>query len=462
MIQSIKHRGVYFHDVSIPGEQRADMAAPAHTNGIQVSQNRFMLFIAMLKFRGVDDTTSAIWQLRRDSFDGPVIKEGVLAKSVDDWFPPELNGRYRCVRQYGHPTAFGVPKGAMIRGRRVPHENVFAVKWRKVGRVFVPQGGYLMWDTEPHEVRKATQCVEWMQFRLTEDENDIEVIEEVRQLRQVGYEAGPNVCPHPGPMNQSFVNAVPLNGDASEWVDVNTIHLQAEGSSRTDISALKGSQIAALRYRFCPSKRRYEYIQTGPLLGTGVFEGSIAPYCGGFVIAARREKGGPGVAWARVGDPFGDSPAPPAPPVMTIPDDVRSLAAPLSIYRGADGVVRLFTGDATLSPYKSNRDPIFLWDIDPDAGFRASNRMQIYSPRENGNPIPHEHEPLADMVKLLPHAGGRTQKLIHRTRTCAMAVKEADYSSRIRPMTDGDFRGTGMYHADVNYTEDLPGTWSWS
>src|SRR5690606_31154349 len=123
---------------------------------------------------GTDDNTSAIWQLRKDGFDGPIIKEGMLVQSVDDWYPPQLQGRHRCVRQYGHPTAFGVPKGALIGGKRVPHENVFAVKWRKCGRVFVPEGGYIMWQTEPPEVRAATQCVEWTQFRLTDDENDIE------------------------------------------------------------------------------------------------------------------------------------------------------------------------------------------------------------------------------------------------------------------------------------------------
>ena len=63
------------------------------------------------------------------------------------------------------------------------------------------------------------------------------------------------------------------------------------------------------------------------------------------------------------------------------------------------------------------------------------------------------------MIKLLPHTGGATQTLIHRVRTCAMAVKEADYPSRIRPLTEGDFMGTAIYHARVEYTESYPGMW---
>lgn len=453
MIDRIEHLGKLVDDTTIPGERRADRVAPAHTNGYQLSKNRFILFVSMLQFRGTDDNTSAVWQLRKDGYDGPIVKEGVLVKSIDDWYPPELNGRYRCVRQYGHPTIFGVPKGARINGKRVPHENVFAVKWRKCGRVFVPEGGYIMWQTEPPEVRTATQCVEWTQFRLTDDGNDIEFIQDIRQLRQVGYETGPNVCSHPGPMNQSFVNAVPLNDDASEWADVNTIALHQDGAAREGDASDKGSRVAALRYRFNRDKRCYEYVQTGPLLGSHLFEGSIAPWKDGFVIAARQGKKAIGAAWMRVNDPFSDAPE------MTVPEDVR-CAAPLAIYRAADGVIRLCTGDGTVSPYKSNRDPIYLWDIDPDQCFKATDRHRIYSPREDGNPIPVEHGPLADMIKLLPHTGGRVQKLIHRVRTCAMAVKEADYPSRIRPLTEGDFEGTALYHADVHYKEEYPAQWA--
>jgi hypothetical protein len=66
------------------------------------------------------------------------------------------------------------------------------------------------------------------------------------------------------------------------------------------------------------------------------------------------------------------------------------------------------------------------------------------------------------MCKLLPHAGGRSQFLVHRVRTCAMRVKQADYGSRIRPLTPDDFDATAIYYARVNYTEDLPAEWAFA
>jgi hypothetical protein len=66
------------------------------------------------------------------------------------------------------------------------------------------------------------------------------------------------------------------------------------------------------------------------------------------------------------------------------------------------------------------------------------------------------------MAKLLPHAGGDTQTLIHRVRTCAMAVTEADYPSRIRPLTDDDFHGTAIYGATITYDQAYPGAWAFA
>ena len=255
-------------------------------------------------------------------------------------------------------------------------------------------------------------------------------------------------------MNQTYVQPVPYNPTASEWVDVNAFGTRDAGKRAG--AAGPTSTVAPLRYRFNADRGLYEWVQTGPQLGPGLFEGNVSPHGSDWVIAARLESGEPGVAWTRVNDPFKEKGE------VTIPKDVRSSRAPLSVYRCADGVTRLCTGDQEVSPHNSNRDPIYIWDIEPDNGFRASNRRQIYSPRECGNPIPEDHGPLADMIKLLPHAGGSTQTLIHRVRTCAMAVKEADYTSRIRPLTEGDFTGTAIYHAKVHYSESYPGAWDFA
>jgi hypothetical protein len=455
MIKRIAHLGKFIDDCSLPGERRADQVAPAHGNGIQLSRDRFLVLNSTLRFRGCDDNASIVWQLRRDSYGGAVIKEGLFAQAIDDWYP--LGDQYRCVRQHGHPVAFGVPKDAVIGGRPAAHANVFAVKWRRVARVFVPDGGYIMWQNEPPEVRERTQSVEWCQFRLNDAEDDIEIIQPAQRLRQVGYTDGKVICDHGlSVMNQSYVQPVPFSDDATEWVDVNHFNQRAE-ASRDGTQPRQGvPRVAPLRYRFNTTTGLYEWVETGPLWGspeTPLFEANISPHNGDWVLAARLINRDPGTAWMRVNDPFAES----ADPV--IPAQPQNVACPLSVYRCPDGATRLLAGDATLSAYESNRNPLFMWDIDVDDGFRAGTPREIFDTYKAGVPIEEDHGPLIDMAKLLPHAGGTTQTLIHRVRTCAMAVTEADYPSRIRPLTDGDFTGTAIYHATVEYEESCPGVW---
>lgn len=450
MITRIEHHGKLIDDSVIEGERRSDGVAPGHGNGIQLARDRFLILNSTLRFRGADDNHSILWQLRSGGYAGPVIREGCFAKSIDDWYP--LGPQYRCVRQFGHPVAFGVPKGAVIEGRPAKHGNVFAVKWRIVARVFVPEGGYIMWKSQPPEVRSRTQDVQWIQFRLNDAHDDLEILQDARPLRQVGYQDSDEVCSHSKlAINQSFVQAVPFNADCDEWVDVLHFGLHQELKAPQSMSGQQ-SHISALRYRFNVNRGLYEWIETGPLIGPGLFEASISPHRGDWIIAARRQSRDPGVAWGRVHDPFTETPA------MVVPDDVKAFSTPLSTYKCPDGVTRLCCGDSSVSPWKSNRDPIFLWDIDPDDRFRATARHTIYSPFGDGNPIPHDHGPLADMIKLLPHLGGTAQTLIHRVRTCAVMVKEMDHT-RPLPMTDGDFQGTAIYHALVHYDEDYPPTW---
>ncbi len=456
MIKRIEHLGKFIDDSTIAGERRADGVAPAHGNGIQLSRDRFLVLNSTLRFRGTDDNHSGLWELRKDAWDGPVIREGCFVKSIDDWYP--LGPQYRCVKQFGHPTAFGVPKGALLDGRPVPHANVFAVKVRIVARVFVPEGGHILWKTQPPEVRARTQDVLWLQFRLNDAEDDLEILQPLQPLRQVGYEAGDEMCCHGNrPMNASFVPAVPFNAACDEWVDMNHFGLHREVTPSPGATPQSQDDpqihIAALRYRFNPARGLYEWVQTGPLIGPGLFEASISPHRGDWVIAARRQTRDPGIAWARVHDPFTETPD------IVVPTDVRAFSTPLTHYKCPDGITRLCCGDSSVSPHGSNRDPIFIWDIDPDDGFRARDRHTIYSPRSDGNPIPHDHDPLADMIKLLPHVGGSTQTLIHRVRTCAVTVKEWDHVYAPRPMTAGDFQGTAMYYAAVHYDQDYPPMW---
>ncbi|OGG46161.1 MAG: hypothetical protein A3F84_26135 [Candidatus Handelsmanbacteria bacterium RIFCSPLOWO2_12_FULL_64_10] len=442
MISWIEHKGIFIHECPLPGERRADHVVPAHPNGVRVSRRRWLVVYATRGFRGVDDDRSIVYQLRDGGFDGPVIKEGMLARSIDDWDPLGDGSQY--VRQFGHPVAFGVPKGAVLGGRPAVSANVFVAKWRVCARVLIRDGGYLLWNRHPAELTRQTQAVQWMQFRLNEAEDDIEILQPAQQLRQKGYETGPAFCAADvAYMNQSYVQAVPFNASGTEWMDVNHF-------DHKDMHHREGGWIAPLRYRFGETRGLYEWVQIGPLIGPGLFEGSIAPYHGDWVIAGRPIKGGP-IGWVRTGDPFGSTPE------VVYPAE-PTTNAPLTIYHYADGVVRLLTGDRNVSPYDNGRNPLYCWEIDPDREFGASNRRVAFDTYAAGVPIPTEHHPLVDMAKLLPHSGGNTQIIAHRVRTCALLANDPEYG-RLRRLMPGDFDATAIYWARIHYSEEFPGQW---
>ena len=83
-----------------------------------------------------------IYQLRADCPDGPLMREGRLCRSIDDW-DPDGDGS-RSVLQYGHPGVFGVPKGALFKGQPVGHANIFMARWRRNSYGFLdPETGML-------------------------------------------------------------------------------------------------------------------------------------------------------------------------------------------------------------------------------------------------------------------------------------------------------------------------------
>ena len=192
MIEQIEHRGKLIHECGLPGETRADDVFPAHPNGIQVSARRFLLVYATRTYRGGDDDLSIVYQLRDGAYDGPVLAEGMLAKSVNDWDPFDDGSAY--VRQHGHPVAFGVPRGALIKGRPAPNANVFVVKWRVCARVIDPATGFLVASGTHPDLSERTQGVEWVQLRLNDAEDNIEIVQPAQPLRQRGYEEGDAFC----------------------------------------------------------------------------------------------------------------------------------------------------------------------------------------------------------------------------------------------------------------------------
>jgi hypothetical protein len=275
-----------------------------------------------------------------------------------------------------------------------------------------------------------------VQFRLNGAEDDIEIVQPAQPLRQRGYEEGDAFCSAAVlTMNQSFVQAVPFNADASEWADVN--HFD-------------GGRLAALKYRYNPQRGVYEWVEMGPLIAEQLFEASLARYRGSWVISGRPHGGG-AIGWFRTTDPFGAA-SPSARPTSPV------NSSPLTAYTYADGVLRVLTGDSTISPYGLNRNPLYLWDIDPEHGFAASKRREVFDIVAAGLPIPVESRPTSDMAKLLPHAGGKEQIIVYRVRSGT----NNDPSHTGAVITPPEKETAGIYYAAVQYAEAYPGVWQFA
>jgi len=438
MFAAIHHKGLLIGDSTVPGESKGDDVFPGQSNAIQVSKNRWLLAYATRGFKFIDNDLSILFQLRADRPDGPVIREGVLSKTVNDWDP--LGDGSALSKEHGHPVAFGVPKGALINGREAVNANCFAIKWRVVG---IRNASIEEHMSGKFDKGRTGQGVEWMQVRLNEAEDDIEIIQPPAALRQTGCEEGDVFCRFNGGgtvrfMNQTFVSAVPFNQDATEWADIN--HFDDR-------------RIAALKHRFNPALGRYEWVETGPLMGgepRGIFETSLLR-CGlDWIIAARKAftVSEDGAVWMRTRDLFGDKPEyvlPPAP----------LSYSPISAYTCADGVIRLFTGDPAISVKpQGGRNPIRCWDIDPTT-FEATNQRVIFDTFAAGLPMREACGPVVDMGRLVPHAGGRVQYFFHRVRP-----KAINYPCNTKATVNAEEKASaGIYYAELHYEQDYPGVW---
>ena len=449
-IARIEPQGMLIRDCGLPGETRADDVVPAHPNGIPVSRRRWLLVYATRGFRGVDDDLSIVYQLRADAPDGRLIKEGFFSRTLKNW-DPLGDGNTRHVKQHGHPVAFGVPRGAVIDGQPAPSANVFVVKWRKVARDYDPVQDFMPGSASDPEIEFRTQAVEWIQFRLNDAEDDLEILQAPRPLRQRGFETGPRFCAAPvHTINESFVQAVPYNRDRTAWADC--CHFD-------------GGRIACLKYTFNPRLGRYEWTDIGPLLGgtpgapvveatggkTGLVEASLAHWRDSWIIAARGGPGG-GSTWYRTDDPFGPrapSPVNPAHPKIT---------TPLTAYVWSDAQLRLFTGDGGISPYHNSRDPLYCWDIDPESGFRASHRRVIFDSVAARLPIRSAVSQKVDMCKLLAAQGGQ-QVIVYRG---SIRCFNHPYPKNPQIPTASPAEKTicGIYYSRITYAEPFPDMWN--
>lgn len=437
-LKGIVHRGVLVRECPLAGETRADGIAPAHPNGLQLARDRFLVLYATRGYRGIDDDRSICYQLRAEGYDGPVLAEGFLSRSIDDWDPLQTGERY--FKQHGHPVAFGVPQGAKIDGRTPPHAGLFVAKWRTRA---VPTTGDL--TGAGHRVG---QGVEWVQFRLNAAADDIDVVQPATTMRQQGYETGPLVCSAPkyAWMNQTFVNAVPYQSDGSQWIDANHF---------------AGDRVAALRYAFNSSRDLYEWVETGPYLidaKGGVAEASVVPWGDEWLVGVRLagvaidkpdrpQRGAHGVGWLRTSDPFsgqGELAFPPVP----------NCQGGRTAFRCADGVVRVFSGDATVFPNnrkpRNKRNPIYAWDVDPDRAWAPSEPRTIFDAwkAEWAATLRPDCVPMCDMIKLMPPIGNK-QFLMHRVT----------FAPTNFPPTEAEIDVCGVYSAELEYDGPVEPLW---
>lgn len=441
-LESIEHRGRLIAECSLAGERRSDDIVPAHPNGIQASKNRWLLVYASRGFRGVDDDRSLIYQLRHGSPEGSLVKEGRLVATLDDW-DPLLEGK-RYVKQHGHPVLFGVPLGARVRGKPAASAGVFVLKWRQTARFLDHAKKELVKGPEDEAIRARTQTVGWLQFRLNDREDDVEILQTARLLRQRGYETGTAFCSAPGVtrINQTYTQAVPFSADGSAWADVNYFD---------------NGRAAALKYVFNPRAGLYEWRETGPFLfgdQRPVTEPSLARWKDGWVVAARVERRG--ILWTRTPDPF-------ASPGETLWVETPPSPSPRTAYLCPDGVLRLLTNDPARSPTKQMRDPLYLFDVDPGQGFRVTGARVVFDASAAGLPLRRAASPMIDMAKLLPHGGGRVQYLLHRvivqSHNHPYRGGDGDVRPEIPIINAQEKAAAGIYCAKLTYRDPHPGVW---
>ncbi len=244
-IERIDHLGKLIDECRLEGERRSDNVVPAHPSGIQLSENRWLILYATRMFRGTDDDTSIVYQIRENTPHGRLIKEAMMRPTLTDW-DALGDGRGRFVKQHGHPCVFGVPRGAKIGGKPAESANVFVLLWRMVAREINTKTNVVEGTDPDPELLKHTSTTEWAQVRLNEEGNDIEFVQEIRQLRQLGYgDEGPEFCSGENVVHmvQGYTPPIPFNPECTEWVMCNHFY---------------SGRFAALKFRFQKERGVYE------------------------------------------------------------------------------------------------------------------------------------------------------------------------------------------------------------
>lgn len=438
----IQYKGPLISDTCIPGEKKSEGITPEISSCVQVSKDTWLVLFGTCDPRGHDTSRSIFYQIRKNGPDGQVIKEGIIEKARSGWDP--LGMGHDLWKANAIPKIFGVPKGALRNGKPIPSANHFVIKW--FTRAGMEIDGLLVnpWhpDEWPSDVKimdydTSCQSLEWMQVRLNDKEDDIEIISSTKQLRQKGYEHGPtlsSIAPSSESntwvrMHHGFGNAAPYNEDCSEWIEV----CQFE------------DKMAAIRYTFNPDCGLYEWTETGKTLqrpGMDWSEASINRINSEWIISIRAYNQEGQTAWYKTSDPFesfGES------------TDVKSAYAPRISYVCADGTLRLFGSEKDLSPDARGRNPLYCYDVDP-TDFSYSNRQVVLDCRKEGLPF---YTPFADHAMLYPYAGGKKQIISFRVITRKQTCRQADDPK----VTEEELEKSGVHYSELVYDREYPQPW---
>jgi hypothetical protein len=432
----IEFKGPLITDTSIPGERKADGITPEISCCVQASRDKWLILFGTLDSRGHDTNRSIFYQLRQGTPDGTVMKEGIIEKARSGWDPLGVGHSFRKVN--GLVKAFGVPKGALHNGQPIPTANHFVAKWYT--RPSMEINGLLVsphregWPSEINveDLGIHAGCLEWVQFRLNDTEDDIEISSSASQLRQEGYDQG-NVISSLGAcltMHHGFGDPVPDSESFTEWVEV----CQFE------------KKVAAVRYSFNPTRGRYEWVETGKaqqIPGRHLAEASLNKIDNDWVISVRAYDAEGQTTWYRTADPFesfGDG------------TDVRCTYVPRISFLCADGVLRLFSNDGHLSPYGDMRNPLYAFDVHPTT-FEYSNTRVILDCRKANLTF---HQPMIDHAMIYPHAGGRRQLVSFR----AITLKQTKQDAEDPDTTPEELEKSGVYCSELVYDKDYPNAWN--
>ncbi len=426
----VQYKGTLISDALIPGEGKSDGITPEISSCVQASRDKWIILFGTVDPRGHDTNRSLFYQLRTGSPDGQIIKEGVIEKAKSNWDPLGLGHKFRKVNAV--VKVFGVPKGALQNGKRIPSANHFVAKWYT--RPCLEIDGHLvnLWEKKspikPETLGIHAYCLEWLQFRLNDAEDDIEILSPAKQLRQKGYNNDQNLISSLGPcmgMHHGFGDPVP-NNSFSEWVEICKFEKKA----------------AAVRYSFNPTSGLYEWVETGKAQEVPqrhIAEASLNKINNAWVICIRTYNQQGQTGWYRTSDPFesvGDR------------TDVKSPYRPRIAFVCADGKLRLFCNEKN-SPIYERRNPLYCVDVDPTT-FKYSNRQVVLDASKEKLPF---GRPYIDHAMLYPHPGGRKQIVSFRAINRSQTITFGD------PTTTDELEASGVHYSELIYDEEYPNPW---